>query len=129
MSTPSRSFEVFAFKVAGRAFAAALFMLLALGLAPPAEAQSQRLLDAPRAAGQVGERFDGYAVVRGAGPADVARLVDQVNAERRAVYAQRAEADKAPIEAVGKIYAQQIMQSAPSGTWLQGENGQWTQKP
>ncbi len=103
-------------------------MLLAAS-APGAEAQSQaRLLDAPRAAGVVGERYDGFAVVRGSAPADVAALVDRVNAERRAVYQQRAATDKAPIEAVGKIYAAQIMQSAPAGTWFLAETGQWAKK-
>ena len=59
---------------------------------------------------------------------DIARLIDQVNAERRSVYAERAKNTGAPIEAVGKIYAQEIVKSAPTGTWFLGENGQWTRK-
>ena len=103
--------------------------LALLVLAPWSEARAQsRLLDAPRAAGTVGERYDGFAVVRGAAGADVAALVDQVNAERRAVYAQRAQADKASVEAVGKVYALEILKSAPKNTWFLSEQGQWTQK-
>ncbi|HEY2111505.1 MAG TPA: YdbL family protein [Dongiaceae bacterium] len=105
--------------------------LLALGVAGlPASAQAQtaRLLDAPRIAGLVGERYDGYAVARGKVDSDLAALIDKVNADRRAVYAKQADADKVPIEAVGKIYAAEIIKSAPVGTWFLGENGQWTQK-
>ena len=92
-------------------------------------AQSQsRLLDAPRAAGIVGERYDGFAVVRGTASPEISTLVDQVNAERRAVYAQSAAKDRVPIEAVGKIYATQIIKSAPSGTWFLSEDGKWTRK-
>ena len=103
-------------------------MLLPLLLTPAGAQQSARLLDAPRAAGLVGERYDGYAVLRGQAPADVARLVTQVNAERRSVYAQRAAAEHVPIEAIGKIYAAEIMHSAPPGTWFLSESGQWTRK-
>jgi uncharacterized protein YdbL (DUF1318 family) len=122
MSARNRSFDP------TRRWLVAALTCLVLGLPLRVDAQSARLLDGPRAAGLVGERFDGYAVVRGAAPADVAALVDRVNAERKAVYEQRAAADKAPVDAVGKIYAQQIMQSAPAGTWLLGEDGQWTRK-
>ena len=76
----------------------------------------------------MGERYDGYAVVRGAAPADIASLVEKVNAERRALYAQRAKSEGAPVEAIGKIYAGEIVKSAPAGTWFLAENGQWKQK-
>jgi len=92
-----------------------------------ARAQS-RLLDAPRAAGTVGERFDGFAAVRGQAPAEIAQLVEQVNAERRTLYAQRAAADRISAEAVGRIYALEIMKSAPPKTWFLSEAGQWSQK-
>ncbi|MBI1775380.1 MAG: YdbL family protein [Proteobacteria bacterium] len=127
MSSPNRSSNRF---LSLSLLAAILSVLLAL--AEPSSvalAQTQpRLLDAPRVAGQVGERYDGYAVARGAVAADIAALIERVNAERRAVYAQRAASDKAPIEAVGKIYAQQIMQSAPAGTWFLSETGQWSRR-
>lgn len=98
-------------------------------LLSPAGAWAQsRLLDAPRAAGTVGERFDGYAAAREGASADVVKLVEQVNAERRAVYTQRAATDKVPVEAIGKIYALEILKSAPAKTWFLSESGQWSQK-
>ncbi len=108
----------------------ALLPLALAALALPAEAvaQSARPLDEPRAAGQVGERYDGYAVTRGNVPPDIAALVAKVNAERKALYAQRAAADHVPVEAVGRIYAAEIIKSAPPGTWFLSESGQWTRK-
>ena len=112
---------------------ASLALMLAgagfLAVSPFTGAQAQsRLLDAPRAAGTVGERFDGFAVVRGAASSEITELVAQVNQERRAVYAERARADKASIGAVGKIYALEIMKAAPAKTWFLSEASQWTQK-
>jgi uncharacterized protein YdbL (DUF1318 family) len=96
--------------------------------APAAYAQSKPL-DAPRTAGQVGERYDGYAVVRDAkAPADVRKLVEDANAERRKVYEGQASAKGAPAEEVGKVYAGQIMAGAPAGWWFQGADGAWVQK-
>ena len=100
---------------------AALLLVAALGAAP-AEAQS---LDALRASGAVGERFDGYAVAR---DASAQAFVDQVNAQRRQIYQQQASSQNVPIDQVGQVYAQQIMQKAPAGTFFQKSDGGWTQK-
>ena len=108
-----------------RVLLAAPIVMLALpaaGQRPPSELQG------PRAAGQVGERYDGYAVVRGAAPADVQALVAQVNTRRRTWYEQKAAEQKAPVEAVARIYAEKIWEHVPVGTWLLRENGQWVQK-
>lgn len=96
-------------------------------------AQAQdRPLDALRAAGLIGERFDGFAVVRDANaPTDVRQLVDETNAQRRQVYEQQAAATGAPVGEVckvGKVYAAEILQKVPAGTWFQGPDGRWTQK-
>ena len=103
-----------------RALLALPLVLLAAGAAAQA-----RMLDAPRAAGTVGERFDGFAVAR---DSSAAALVEQVNAERRKVYADRAKTDGVPADQVGRVYAQEIFKSAPAGTWFQQESGQWTRK-
>lgn len=102
-------------------------VVLGLGLAPGAHAQAKPL-DAPRAAGQAGERFDGYAVARPGAPADVAALIERVNGERRALYTARAKEQNVPVDAIGRIYATEIAKSVPAGTWLLGEDGKWTQK-
>lgn len=130
MSKPSPSSKPTGHRRAILRLGGALLLLFAtLHYPSSAGAQSSaRLLDAPRAAGTVGERYDGYAVARGAVPADIASLVEQVNAERRALYAQRAQSEGAPVEEIGKVYAAEIMKSAPAGTWFLAENGQWKRK-
>lgn len=86
-------------------------------------------LDAPRSSGAVGERYDGYAVVRDAkASADIRKLVEDTNAERRKVYEGQASAKGAPAEEVGKVYAGQIMSAAPAGWWFQDAGGAWVQK-
>ncbi len=128
MSEPSRYSELPVGRRRLLGLGAAL-LLAAVALRPSiASAQSARLLDAPRAAGFVGERFDGYAVVRGNASADIVALVAKVNAERKAVYVQRAASENVPVDAIGRIYAAQIIQSAPAGTWFLSETGQWSQK-
>ena len=105
-------------------------LLLSFGVllsAGSAGAQS-RLLDAPRAAGMVGERDDGFAVVRGTVPPEITALVNQVNTERRALYADRARKDGVPVEAIGKIYAAEIIKAAPAGTWFLDSAGRWMQR-
>ncbi|MFQ6018472.1 MAG: YdbL family protein [Kiloniellaceae bacterium] len=99
----------------------AVVLVLAL-YAAPAVAQS---LDALHASGAVGERFDGYAEAR---QPSAAATVKEINAKRRTIYQQRAAAQGAPVEQVGRIYAQQIFQKAPPGTWFLRENGEWMQK-
>jgi uncharacterized protein len=125
MSEPNRSFDEAPSRRGLLRLAVAAVLLSGTAAAL---AQSAHVLDGPRAAGTVGERFDGYAVARGAVAPDLAKLIDQVNAERRAVYTQRAASEHVPVEAVGKVYAAEILKSAPAGTWFLGENGQWTKK-
>ncbi len=87
-----------------------------------------RALDGPRAQGQVAERFDGYAMVRGNVPASIRNLVNKVNAERRDVYRQKATSRNTTEAAVGQIYARQILDAAPSGTWFLQQSGKWVRK-
>jgi uncharacterized protein YdbL (DUF1318 family) len=116
-------------RIPGRLIAGLLLVIAVCAVRWSAEAQSSsRLLDAPRAAGLVGERYDGFAAAHGAVPPNIAALIDQVNAERRALYAERAKSEGVPAEAIGRIYAGEIIKSAPAGTWFLAENGQWTRK-
>ena len=89
----------------------------------------ERPLDAPRAQGLIGERYDGYALVHDAHVgAEIRALVEKINGERRQVYASQAASTGAPVAEVGKVYGLQILQKAPTGTWLQGADGRWRQK-
>lgn len=105
--------------------ATALALAGAAAVPAPAAAQS---LDDLRRSGAVGERFDGYAVVRPGAPASTAAAVDRINAERADVYRRRAAEQGVAADAVGKVYAQQIIQNAPAGTWFLDPSGGWRQK-
>jgi len=101
------------------------FLLAALVLVPnPVSAQS---LNDLRAQGIVGEGYDGFARVRTPAPG-AQSAVDKVNAERRAIYNERARQQGVPAEQVGRVYAEQIFRNAPGGTWFLQENGQWVRK-
>jgi uncharacterized protein YdbL (DUF1318 family) len=118
MLRPSRFFKAI------RHASLATLLLIAGAGAGGALAQSQ-ILDGPRTAGAVGERYDGFAVVRSGNNASV---VESVNAERRKVYAERAAKEGVPADQIGRVYAGEILRSAPAGTWFLKEDGQWIRK-
>ena len=104
-------------------------MLLVCWLVLPVAATAANPLDQPRAQGIVGERYDGFAVVKdNSASAGIRSLVKDINAKRKALYQKRAAAEGAPMEQVGKVYAREVFKSAPSGTWFLQQNGQWVQK-
>ena len=106
-----------------RSLTALLVLLAALWAAAPALAQDLNQL---RASGQLGERFDGYAEAIDPGLLD---FVKQVNGKRNAIYKQRAAEQNVPVGQVGRVYAQEILSKAPSGTRFLQENGTWATKP
>lgn len=105
-----------------------LLSLLAAGVlalplpAGPAAAQS---LDELRASGKIGERYDGYAVARDPAVGD---MVAEINAKRRDIYQQQAAKQGVAVEQVGLVYANQIVQQVPAGTWLLTAGGEWRRK-
>ena len=103
-----------------RPLALAFAVLAMLGGA--AQAQS---LDALRASGAVGENSNGFLVAR---DSSAKSYVDKVNAKRRKIYGKRATAQGIPADQVGRVYAKEIMDDVPPGTWLRKPNGSWVQK-
>ena len=86
-------------------------------------------LDEAKAAGQVGERIDGYLGVVDAGaPGEVRALVDEVNAERRAKYEQIAKKQGAPLAAVAQIAGKKLIERTPAGQYVLDAGGQWRRK-
>ncbi|MGH6939221.1 YdbL family protein [Hypericibacter sp.] len=112
----------------------ALFGLLALVLSAfaatgPARGADDAQLNSLRAQGTIAERFDGYVMVKDNSTGATAQsVVDRVNAERRAIYEARAKAQGVTANEVGQVYAGQIIQKAPKGTWFLAADGSWTQK-
>lgn len=100
-----------------------LALLASLGGAPAVAASLHEL----RQSGAIGERHDGYVVVR-SNATGAAKVVAQVNAERRRIYEARAKEQGISAGQVGTIYAPQIFGRAPAGTWFQGPDGSWRRK-
>ncbi len=102
-------------------------VVLSLGLlAGPALAAS---LDEAKAAGQVGEKIDGFLGVVDANPsADLRAMVDRINAERLAKYAEIAKKQGTPTDAVAKIAGQKLIERTPKGQYVLGADGQWRKK-
>ncbi len=101
-------------------------MMVLLCLALPAAAQS---LDQAKAAGQVGERIDGYVgVVDANAPDDVRAMVDRINAQRRAKYAEIAAERGTSVQAVAQIAGEKLIERAGKGQFVLGANGKWRQK-
>ncbi len=97
-------------------------ILLALTLyAIPAWADN---LESLRASGAIGESSTGYVIARESGAQAEA---DAINAKRKAIYQEKAAAQGIDASQVGKVYAEEIIQKVPAGTWIQ-IGGQWRQK-
>jgi len=103
----------------------AVSALALAAVATPALAQRDPAYDAARKAGTVGEKMDGYLAVVGSGDAALRKLIDEINIKRRAVYAEKAQAQRATLEeyaftagclAIARTEAGEKYQ-APDGTW------------
>jgi uncharacterized protein YdbL (DUF1318 family) len=106
-----------------------LLLTAALLLMPAGDVARADALDDARAQGAIGERFDGFAAIRDPSASAGARtLVEDINAKRRKLYNEVSTREGTTIEAVGRIYARQIVDIVPAGTWILGENGKWVRK-
>src|SRR5690606_38574700 len=98
-------------------------VLLALALALPAMAQSSPVILAAKAAGQVGERFDGFLGYASNVPATTRREVDAVNIRRRSHYANLASAKGVTPQEVGITAGCMTLASVKVGeVYLLGDN-------
>lgn len=103
-----------------------LLAAVALGLvAAPAQAQRDPAYAAARAAGQVGEKMDGYLGIVGAATPALRAMVDDINIRRRAVYAERAQAEGATLEEYAFTAGCLAIQRTVEGEMYQAPNGSW----
>lgn len=110
-----------------RALAAVAVILVAgLMVAGPGPARAD-MLDDYKAAGQVGERPDGYLGVVSGG-ADVVQFVDSINAKRRVKYQEIANNQGTTLVAVEVIAGAKLVERSPSGTYIMTSAGSWVQK-
>ncbi len=78
-----------------------------------------------RASGALGEAASGYVVAR---EANATAEANAINQKRKVVYSKKATTQGASIEQVGQIYAREIVNQVPAGTWIQNQAGKWLKK-
>jgi hypothetical protein len=113
-------------------FARKYLRLIALSLAAvtmlalPALAET---LDGARAKGLIGERPDGYVGAVGAATPDIQALVDSINTGRRAKYEGIAKQKGVPVEQIGALTAEKIIQeNLQPGWYYMDGSGNWVKK-
>lgn len=94
-------------------------------VATPAMAQRDPAYAAARAAGQVGERVDGYIGIVGSPDAALQAIVNDINIRRRALYAERARAANATLDEYALTAGCQAILATRPGERYQGPSGGW----
>lgn len=95
-------------------------------LALPALAET---LDGARAKGLIGERPDGYVGAVGAATPDLQALIDSINTGRRAKYEGIAKQKGVPVEQIGALTAEKIIQeNLQPGWYYMDASGNWIKK-
>ena len=102
-------------------------LLLAVAIAAPTAAQSPLLAQAI-AAGQVGERYDGYMGVEGTAPPPVERQVRAINIQRRNLYIQLSQRRNVTPELVGMATGCQLLSQLPAGEAYMMPDGSWRRR-
>ena len=104
-----------------------LLAALLLSLAPAAAAQTPAV-DAARAAGSVGERYDGYLGVAGPVPAAVRSQLAMINIRRRALYSNLAAARGVSPQDVGITAGCQLLARVGVGEAYMWADGVWRRR-
>jgi uncharacterized protein YdbL (DUF1318 family) len=98
---------------------------LMLGAAGSAMAQRDPAYAAARAAGQVGEKTDGYLGFPSAPDSSLRAMVEDLNIKRRAVYSEKAQAAGATVEEYAFTSGCQLISQTAPGERYQGPAGNW----
>ena len=99
--------------------------LLAGAMVPAAMADGRDpAYAAARAAGQVGEKTDGYLGVVGSNPS-LHRMVEDLNIKRKALYAERAQAQHGTVEEYAFTSGCRLISQTTEGEKYQGSDGAW----
>lgn len=107
-----------------------LLVLLAvalMALASPAAALSPTLEKAKKD-GVVGEQVNGYlGLVKGSAPGDVRKEMDAVNAQRKALYKERAKTKGTDVATYAAVVGKKQVSREPKGNWVRTAKG-WQKK-
>ena len=104
-----------------------LLLIAALAVAVPAAGQTPSV-DAARATGVIGERFDGYIGVQGAASAAVRSQVARINIQRRSLYSRLATSKGASPQDVGVTAGCQLLARVEVGEAYMLADGAWRRR-
>ena len=104
-----------------------LLLAALLAAAVPASAQSPAV-NAARAAGTVGERYDGYLGIAGAASGAVRNQVATINIQRRALYSNLAASKGVSPQDVGVAAGCQLLARVTVGETYMWADGKWRQR-
>lgn len=97
-----------------------------LGMIPAAAlAQRDPAYAAARAAGQVGEKVDGYLGYVTPPSPSLKAMIDELNIKRKAVYAEKAAAAHATVEEYALTSGCLLISQTQPGEKYQGPDGSW----
>ena len=104
----------------------AIAVALAIGaVAGPANAQRDPAYESARSSGQVGEKMDGYLGIVSTETPALRSLVSDINIKRKAVYAQKAQAASATLEAYAFTSGCLAISRTSPGEKYQAPDGSW----
>jgi uncharacterized protein YdbL (DUF1318 family) len=106
----------------------ALFLAaLLLALAPAAWALPA-VLEQAKEDGVIGEQANGYlGFVKGSGPADIKKAMNEVNSQRKKVYQESAAKKGTDAKTFAAVVGKRQMDKEPKGRWIKTDKG-WVQK-
>lgn len=105
----------------------AVVMAIAILGAGAAHAQRDPAYAAARAAGQVGERTDGYLGIVGTATPDIRALVNKINIQRKAAYTQGAQAGST-VEQFAFVSGCNLIARTQPGEMYQAPDGSWKKR-
>ena len=105
------------------------FLVLIISLMTTSVAVAASPLTKPKTDGLIGEQANGYiGLVAQNVPADVRKLVDEANANRRAGYKKIAAGEGANLEDVERVGGNTAMNRTLSGNYIRDDSGTWRKK-
>ena len=104
-------------------------LLIALAIAAGPAAAQTPAVDAARAAGAIGERYDGYLGVAGPVSAAVRSQVASINIQRRALYSRLAARKGASPQDVGVTAGCELLARVAAGEPYMLGDGAWRRRP
>lgn len=83
-----------------------------------------------KAAGEIGEKRDGYVGLTGRNPtAELKTLVGEVNTKRKEQYKKVAKKTGARLREVTALAGERLIEEAAAGSYVEGPDGEWMKKP